>query len=72
MKDKLTSVSLLTLQKCTKGFVMYSDDSRVGFGCVLMQHVKVIEYDSRELKAHEKNCPTHDIELAVVVFSFKI
>ena len=41
-------------------------------GCVLMQNDKVIAYASRQLKVHEKNYPTHDLELAVVVFALKI
>ena len=51
---------------------MYCDASRVGLGCVLMQNGKVIAYASRQLKVHEKNYPTHDLELAVVVFALKI
>ncbi|WMV24813.1 hypothetical protein MTR67_018198 [Solanum verrucosum] len=45
---------------------------RVGLGCVLMQHWKVIAYASRKFKVHEKNYPTHDLELAAVVFALKI
>ena len=51
---------------------MYCDASRVGFSCVLMQNGKVITYASIQLKVHEKNCPTHDLELAPVVFALKI
>ena len=51
---------------------MYSDASRIGFGCVLMQDGKVVACVSRQLKPHEKNYPTHDLELAVVVFALKI
>ncbi|KAH0784229.1 hypothetical protein KY290_003827 [Solanum tuberosum] len=71
-KDKLTSAPVLTLPEGTKGFVVYCDASRVGLGCVLMQHGKVIAYASRQLKVHEKNYPTHDLELAAVVFALKI
>ena len=63
---------MLTLPKGTKGFVVYCDVSRVGFGCVLMQHGKVIAYSSRQLKVHDRNYPTYDLELAAVVFSMKI
>ena len=52
--------------------VVYSDASRQGLGCVLMQHGKVITYASRQLKKHELNYPTHDLELAAVVFALKI
>ena len=52
--------------------MVYSDASRQGLGCVLMQNDRVIVYASRQLKNHEENYPTHDLELAVVVFAFKI
>jgi len=63
---------VLTLPEGIDGFVVYCDASRIGLGCVLMQHGKVIAYASRQLKNHEKNYPTHDLELAVVVFALKI
>nr|GEW19782.1 hypothetical protein [Tanacetum cinerariifolium] len=53
-------------------FVVYCDASRLGLGCVLMQRGKVIVYVSRQLKIHEKNYTTHDLELGTVVFAFKI
>ena len=52
--------------------MVYSDASRQGLGCVLMQNDRVIAYASRQLKKHEENYPTHDLELAVVVFALKI
>ena len=51
---------------------MYCDASRQGLGCVLMQHENAIAYASRQLKKHEKNYPTHDLELAAVVFALRI
>ena len=51
---------------------MYCDVSIVSLGCVLMQDGKVIAYASRQLKVHERNYPTHDLELATVVFTLKI
>ena len=72
LKDRLTSALVLTLSEGTKDFLVYCDTSRVGLGCVLMQHGKVVAYPSRQLKVHEKNYPTHDLELAVVVFALKI
>ncbi|KAH0775084.1 hypothetical protein KY290_012221 [Solanum tuberosum] len=72
LKDKLTFAPVMTLPEGTEGFVVYCDASRVGLGCVLMQHGKVIAYSSRQLKVHEKNYPTHDLELAAVVFALKI
>ncbi|KAL4012974.1 hypothetical protein IC575_025123 [Cucumis melo] len=53
-------------------FVIYSDASKKGLGCVLMQQGKVVAYASRQLKIHEQNYPTHDLELAAVVFALKI
>ncbi|WMV33463.1 hypothetical protein MTR67_026848 [Solanum verrucosum] len=72
LKDKLVSAPILSLLDGLKGFVVYCDASRVGLGCVLMQNGKVIAYASRQLKVHEKNYPTHDLELAAVVFALKI
>ncbi|WMV32801.1 hypothetical protein MTR67_026186 [Solanum verrucosum] len=72
LKDKLVSAPILSLPDGLEGFVVYCDASRVGLGCVLMQNGKVIAYASRQLKVHEKNYPTHDLELAAVVFSLKI
>ena len=50
---------------------MYSDASRIGLGCALMQDGKVVAYASRQLKPHEHNYPTHDLELAAVLFALK-
>ncbi|XP_070022617.1 uncharacterized protein [Nicotiana sylvestris] len=72
LKSRLTTTSVLTLLEGTKGFVVYCDSSRIGLGCVLMQLDKVIAYASRQLKNHEKNYPTHDLELVAVVFALKI
>jgi len=52
--------------------VVYCDASRVGLGCVLMQHGRVIAYASRQLKKHEHNYVTHDLEMAIVIFALKI
>ena len=72
MKTRLTSAPVLTLPDGVDGFVVYCDASYVGFGFVLMQKGKVITDASRQLKPHEKNYPTHDLELADVVFALKI
>ena len=66
----LTTALVLTLPEGTQGFVVYCDASRVGMGCVLMQNDKVIAYASRQFKFHEKNYPTHDLELAAVAFAY--
>jgi hypothetical protein len=53
-------------------FVVYSDASKKGLGCLLMQNGNVIAYASRQLKLYKQNYPTHDLELAVVMFALKI
>ncbi|XP_021975263.1 uncharacterized protein LOC110870386 [Helianthus annuus] len=72
LKEKLSSPPVLTLPDGTEDLVVYSDASHQGLGCVLMQRGKVIAYASRQLKPHEVNYPTHDLELAAVVFALKI
>ena len=68
----MTTTPILTLPDVTKSFSIYCDASKQGLGCVLMQEGKVIAYASRQLKKHEVNYPTHDLELAAVVHSLKI
>ena len=72
MKKRLTIALVLTLLESTQSFVVYCDMSRVSLGCASMQNDKLRVYASRQLKVHEKNYPTHDLEFAVVVFSLKI
>ena len=68
----MATSSILTLLERMQGFVVYYDASRVGLSCVLIQNRKVITYASRHLKVHEKNYPTHELELAAMVFALKI
>jgi hypothetical protein len=63
---------VLILPDITKKFDIYRDASRQVLGCVLMQDGKVVSYTSRQLRKHEENYPTHDLELATVVHAFKI
>ena len=63
---------MLAIPKSGEKFTIFSDASYQGLGCVLMQDGKVIAYDLRQLKPNELNYPTHDLELAAVVFSLKI
>ncbi|VVA41124.1 PREDICTED: retrotransposon, partial [Prunus dulcis] len=72
LKTRLTTAPVLTLPDDSGNFVIYSDASQQGLGCVLMQHGRVIAYASRQLKKHELNYPVHDLELAAVVFALKI
>ncbi|GJR06404.1 putative reverse transcriptase domain-containing protein [Tanacetum coccineum] len=72
LKQKLCSVPILALPEGSENFVVYCDASHKGLGAVLMQKEKVIAYASRQLKIHEKNYTTHDLELVAVVFAFKM
>lgn len=68
----MTSAPVLALLEGSEGYVVYCDASDIGLGCVLMQHGKVIAYAFRQLKKHEKNYPTHDLELTAVIHALKI
>uniref|UniRef100_A0A1J3DI19 RNA-directed DNA polymerase n=1 Tax=Noccaea caerulescens TaxID=107243 RepID=A0A1J3DI19_NOCCA len=72
LKDHLTRTPVLVLPRPGLPYVVYTDASRTGLGCVLMQEGKVIAYASRQLRPNEINYPTHDLELAAVVFALKI
>ncbi|TYJ97414.1 pol protein [Cucumis melo var. makuwa] len=65
-------VSTVYVPDGSGSFVIYSDASKMGLGCILMQQGKVVAYASRQLKSHEQNYPTHDLELAAVAFALKI
>ncbi|GJV85885.1 putative reverse transcriptase domain-containing protein [Tanacetum coccineum] len=66
LKQKLCSASILALPEGSENFMVYCDASHKGLGVVLMQKDKVIAYTSRQLKIHEKNYTTHDLELGAV------
>nr|GEW34951.1 putative reverse transcriptase domain-containing protein [Tanacetum cinerariifolium] len=68
----LCSAPILALPEGSENFVVYYDASHKGLGAVLMQKEKVIAYVSRQLKIHEKNYTTHDLELVAVVFALKM
>ncbi|KAL0536706.1 hypothetical protein IC582_025666 [Cucumis melo] len=72
LKQKLVTAPVLTVPDGSGSFVIYSDASKKGLGCVLMQQGKVVAYASRQLKSREQNYPTHDLELAAVIFALKI
>ena len=67
----MTTAPILTLPVEGKNVIVYCDASYSGLGAVLMQEKNVIAYASRQLKVHERNYPTHDLELAAVVFALK-
>jgi ribonuclease HI len=72
LKQKLFEAPILALPEGSEDFVVYCDASIQGLGAVLMQRLKVIAYASRQLKPHEENYTTHDLELGAVVFALKM
>jgi hypothetical protein len=72
IKKRLTSALVLVLPELTKKFNIYCDASHRGLGCVLMQEGQVVCYASRQVRKHEENYPTHDLELAAVVHALNI
>jgi hypothetical protein len=71
LKKRLVSAPVLTMPDITKSFHVYCDASKLGLGSILMQDGKVIAYLSRQLRPHELNYPTYDLELAAVVHALK-
>jgi hypothetical protein len=71
LKQKLTTAPVLGLPDVHKPFSVYCDASYTELGCVLMQKGKGVAYSSQQLKVHEKNYPTHDLELTAVVHALK-
>ena len=72
MKEKLTTAPVLKLPDPCRPFEVYFDALRKGLGCVLIENRNVVAYASRQLKPHEMNYSTHDLELAAVVFALRI
>ena len=68
----MTSDPILFIPDVKKPFEVYYDASHLGLGCVLMQEKKEVAYASRQLKVHERNYLTHDLELATIIFALKI
>jgi hypothetical protein len=72
LMKRLTTALILVMLDMEKSFSVYCDVSGQGLGCVLMQDGRLVAYASRQLRKHEVNYPTHDLELAVVVHTLKI
>jgi len=68
----LTNAPILVIPNVGKPFEVYCEASHLGLRCVLMQEKKAVAYASRQLKVHERNYPTHDLELVTIVFALKI
>ncbi|KAJ3707632.1 hypothetical protein LUZ61_011337 [Rhynchospora tenuis] len=72
LKNRLVTAPILAMPVSGQEYTVYTDASKLGLGCVLTQDGHVIAYGSRQLRSHEQNYPTHDLELAAVVFALKI
>jgi hypothetical protein len=72
LRKRLTTIPVFVMPEIHKSFDIYCDASKQDLGCVLMQEGHVIAYASRQLRKHEQNYPTHDLELAAAVHALKI
>ena len=72
LKEKLTCAPVLVIPKGNEEMTIYTDACGIGLGAVLMLGGRVVAYASRQLKPHEKRYPTHDLELASIVFALKM
>ena len=68
---RLTLAPIMIVPERGQRYTVYCDASKDGLGCVLMQAERVVAYGFRKLKNHEQNYPTHDMELAAIVFALK-
>ena len=68
----MTSAPIMIVSERGPMYIVYSDALKDGLGCVLMKSGRVVDYGSRQLKNHERNYPTHDMEVAAIVFALKI
>ncbi|XP_058727428.1 uncharacterized mitochondrial protein AtMg00860-like [Vicia villosa] len=72
LKEKLTTAPVLMIPYPNRSYEVFYDDSKTGLGGVLMQDGKFMAYALRQLRSHEENYPTHDLELATIVFALKV
>ena len=72
LKMRLTIAPILIAPEQGQRYTVYYDAFRDGLGCVLIQSERVVAYGSRQLKNREQNYPTHDLELAAIVFALNI
>ena len=72
LKRRLTSAPILIVPEMVQRYTMFCDASKDGLGCIFLKSGRVVAYGSRQLKNHEQNYPTHDMELATVVFALEI
>ena len=71
LRRRLTLAPILIVSERRQRYIAYCDASKDELGCVLMQSRRVVAYGSRQLKNHEQSYPTHDMELAAIVFALK-
>ena len=72
LKRKLTSAPILIVPERGQRYTVYCDALKDELGCFFIYSGRVVAYGSRQLKNHERNYPTYDMELAAVVFALKI
>ena len=72
LKEKLTTTPVLVIPDLKRPYKVFCDAYKKGLGGVLMQDGQVVAYASRQLRPHEENYPTHDLELAAIVFALKV
>ena len=72
LKRRLTSAPIMIVPKREQRYTMFCDALKDRLGCVLMWSGRVVAYGSRQLKNHEQNYPTHDMELVAIAFALKI
>ena len=72
LRRRLTSAPILIVSERGQRYTMYRDASKAGLGCILMQSGRVVAYGSCQLKNHEQNYPTQDMEFATIVLALKI
>ena len=72
LKKRLTSAPILIVTRRGIGYIVYCAASHDGFGCILVQKGKVVAYGSWQLKTHEKNYPTHNLEMETIIFASKM
>lgn len=72
LKERLTIAHVLIISGPSKSYEVFCDASKKGLGGVLMQGGQVVAYASHQLKTHEENYPTHDLELEAYVFTLKV
>ena len=72
LKRRLTSAPILIVLEMGQRYTVFCDASKDGLGCIFLKSGRVVAYGSRQLKNHEQNYPTHDMDLATVVFALEI